>query len=315
MRKTMLLVGLLAYGISFGMAQCDPGTPVTANAENSSTHNTLLVSTAWLEEHLKDQSLVLIHVGEKKDYEAGHIPGAQFLPYMDISTPHGKGLTLELPAVDELRSTLERLGISNNSRIVVYFGRDWVSPTTRVFFTLDFMGLGDQTSLLDGGLPAWQAEGRPVTQDIKKIQSGSLTPRARRDVVVDAAWVKSHLNNHSTVIVDARAPDFYSGKKSGGMPRSGHIPGAVNIPYSSLVNDNNKLKDPEALQQIFKAAGVKPDSHLVAYCHIGQQATLVYFVAKYLGYPVSLYDGSFEDWSGQQDLPLATGGSAPSGPQ
>jgi thiosulfate/3-mercaptopyruvate sulfurtransferase len=314
MRKTFLLAGLLVYGISWGMAQCDPGTPVTAQAENTLTHGTLLVSTAWLAEHLRDQSLVLIQVGEKQDYEAGHIPGAQFLPYMDISTPHGKGLTLELPAVEELRSTLEKLGISNNSRIVLYFGRDWVSPTTRVFFTLDFMGLGNQTSLLDGGLSAWQAEGRPVTHEIKKAPPGSFTPHPRRENVVDAAWVNSHLKDHSTVIIDARLPDFYSGNKSGGMPRSGHIPGALNIPFASLVDDSNKLKSPDALRQIFAGAGVKPESHIIAYCHIGQQATLVYFVAKYLGYPASLYDGSFEDWSAHPELSVVKGGSTSTGP-
>lgn len=158
MRKAFLFLALLSLGISSGFAQCDPATPVTMNEEGSSSKgslnkSSLLVSTTWLVEHLKDPSLVLIQIGQKEGYEAGHIPGARFLSYMDISTPSGKGLTLELPKIDELKSTLEKIGISDNSRIVLYYGSDWVSPTTRVFFTLDYIGLGGQTSILDGGLP------------------------------------------------------------------------------------------------------------------------------------------------------------------
>jgi thiosulfate/3-mercaptopyruvate sulfurtransferase len=309
MRKAFLFVSLLCLGMISGFAQCDPATPVTMNNEGgSSGKSSLMVSTTWLADHLKDPSLVLIQIGPKEGYEAGHIPGARFLSPMDISTPSGKGLTLELPQVEELKSTLERLGISNDSRIVLYYGSDWVSPTTRVFFTLDYFGLGERTSILDGGLPVWRAEGHSVTKEVPRIQPGSLTPHPRPSVVVDAAWVNSNLNNRSVTIVDARAPEYYSGTSAGRMKRAGHIPGAVNIPYSSLLDDSNKVKTPDELRAAFQAAGIKPGSHIVSYCHIGQQATLVYFVAKYLGYEPSLYDGSFEDWSARAELPVTTAG-------
>ncbi|MBZ5536246.1 MAG: sulfurtransferase [Acidobacteriia bacterium] len=318
MRKAILFFTLLSMGMIRGFAQCDPATPVTMNNEGgssreSSDRSSLLVSTTWLADHLKDPSLVLIQIGPKEGYEAGHIAGARFLSLMDISTPSGKGLTLELPKVDELKSTLEGLGISNNSRIVLYYGTDWVSPTTRVFFTLDYLGLGDRTSILDGGLPVWRAEGHPVTKELPKVQQGSLTPHPRPSVVVDAAWVSSNLNNHSVAIIDARAPEYYSGTSAGKIRRAGHIPGAMNVPYSSLLDDSNKLKTPDELRAAFLAANIKPDSHIVSYCHIGQQATVVYFVARYLGYEPSLYDGSFEDWSARTELPVTTAGSGESG--
>jgi len=97
----------------------------------------LIISTEWLAKHLNDDSLVLLQVGEKSEYTAGHIPGAQFIQLADISTPRGQGLTLELPSVDQLKTTFEKLGVTDKSRIVVYFTKDWVTPTARVFMTLD----------------------------------------------------------------------------------------------------------------------------------------------------------------------------------
>jgi thiosulfate/3-mercaptopyruvate sulfurtransferase len=265
----------------------------------------MIVSTEWLAKHLNDDALVLLQVGEKKEYAAGHIAGAQFISLEDISTPRGEGLTLELPSVAQLKSTFEKLGISDNSRIVVYFSKDWVTPTARVFMTLDYLGLGDRISILDGGLPAWRAENRPVTTEESIAEMGRLTAQPNSKLVVDAAWVNSNLNKPGIMILDARAPKFYTGEEVGRMPRGGHIPSARNIPFSSLVEDsNNKFKSVETLSQLFTAAGVKQGDSVTTYCHIGQQASLLYFGARYLGYDAHIYDGSFEDWSKRPELPV-----------
>jgi thiosulfate/3-mercaptopyruvate sulfurtransferase len=270
----------------------------------SDVRSSLIVSTDWLAKHLSDDSLVLLQVGEKDEYIAAHIPGAQFIQLSDISTPRGQGLALELPAVTQLQSTFEKLGVSNKSRVVIYFGKDWVSPTARVFLTLDYLGLGNRTSILDGGLPAWRAENRPVTTEVRTPTPGHLTPRPLRNIVVDATWVNTNLKKPGVVILDARASKFYTGEEVGRMPRGGHIPGAKNIPFDSLVEDSNKFKSVETLRQLFDAAGVKPNDSVTTYCHIGQQASLLYFVARYLGYDAHLYDGSFEDWSHHPELPV-----------
>jgi thiosulfate/3-mercaptopyruvate sulfurtransferase len=222
----------------------------------------------------------------------------------DISTPRGSGLALELPAVAQLEAAFGKLGVTDKSRIVVYFGKDWVTPTARVFFTLDYLGLGDRTSILDGGLPAWRAAGKSVTTVVTEPKPGHLTPRPKTQIVVDAAWVSANLNKPGVMILDARAPKFYSGAEAGSMPRAGHIPKARNIPFSSLVEDSNKFKSAAALRELFNAAGVKPGDSLTTYCHIGQQASLLYFAARYLGYDAHLYDGSFEDWSHRPELPV-----------
>ena len=146
----------------------------------------MLVTVDWLAEHFNDPSLVLLQIGEKRDYDRGHIPRAQFLEYESISTPHGQGLMLELPPVDQLVSVFERLGVSNSSHIVLYFGTNWVSPTTRVYWTLDYLGLGDRTSILNGGLVAWQAGHHPVSTEVKSPAKGSITAKPRQQIVAEA---------------------------------------------------------------------------------------------------------------------------------
>jgi len=290
---------LLALTLVFGF-----GSGVSA-ADDAKVQSSLIVSTEWVAKHLNDDAIVLLHVGDKDEYLATHIPGAQFVTLTDISTPRGQGLTLELPTVDQLKATFEKLGVTDKSRIVVYFGKDWVTPTARVFMTLDYLGLGDRTSILDGGLPAWRSEGRPVTAELREPKRGTFTPRPNAKLVVDAAWVSANLNKTGVAIVDARAAKFYTGAEAGQMPRAGHIPSAKSIPFSSVVEDpTNKFKSAEALRGLFNAAGVKPRDTVATYCHIGQQASLLYFVARYLGYEAHLYDGSFEDWSHRPELPV-----------
>jgi len=297
---TMLLAGLV---------------PAAHAAGDPRVQDSLIVSTGWLARHLNDDSLVLLQVGDKAEYEAGHIPGAQFIAVADISTPRGQGLTLQLPAVEQLKATFEKLGVTNKSRIVVYFGKDWVTPTARVFFTLDYLGLGRRTSILDGGLPAWRAEGRNISAEVRAPKTGHFTPRPNPRLVVDAAWVKANLHKPDVAIVDARAAKFYTGAEAGQMPRAGHIPSARNISFDSVVEENNKFKSSIVLRELFNTAGVKQGDAVATYCHIGQQASLLYFVARYLGYEAHLYDGSFEEWSRKPELPVEKSGESKADPK
>src|SRR5947207_12849609 len=267
--------------------------------------SSMIVSTEWLSKHLNDNSIVLLQVGDKSEYDAAHIAGAQFIQLADISTPRGTGLILELPPVDQLKATFEKLGVTDESRIVIYFSKDWVTPTSRVYFTLDDLGFGDRTSVLDGGLPAWRAAGQPVMAEVKQAKPGSFTPHPNAKLVVDYAWVSSNLSKPGIAILDARAAKFYTGEDAGQMPRAGHIPHAKSIPFSTLVEDStNKFKSADALRALFTGAGVNERDSVATYCHIGQQASLLYFVARYLGYDAHLYDGSFQDWSNRNDLPV-----------
>ncbi len=267
---------------------------------------TMLVTTNWLADHSRDANLVLLGIGQKTEFDQGHIPGSQFLDYTTIvlkASPERPN-SFELPPMSDLAAVFGNLGVSNNSRIVLYMTKDYVSPTTRVYLTLDAMGLGAQTSFLDGGFPAWQAEKRPVTTEVHDPKPGKLEPCAQSDVIVDVDYVKSNLRHKGVDIIDARTPNFYSGETPGRNQRPGHIPGAASIPYLTLFDEQGKFKSIETLQKQFSDAGVKAGDRVVSYCHIGQQATVVYFVARYLGFDARLYDGSFEDWSRHTELPV-----------
>jgi len=301
--STLLFILLLAGSPSNARQKTNP---------ESAGREPMLVTVDWLADHLNDPPLVLLQIGDKKDYDKGHIPGAQFLEYESISTPHNHGVTLmlELPPVEQLVSVFERLGVSNRSHIILYFGTNWVSPTTRVYWTLDYLGLGERTSILNGGLVAWEATHHSVTTEIKQFAKGSITPAPRKEIVADADWVSHHLNQPAVTIIDARNHEFYNGSQSDGNPRSGHIPGATNLVYLDVVDqDNNKFKSSDALKELFRAAGLKQGNLTVSYCHIGQRATVIYFAAKMLGYDAKVYDGSWEDWSHRKDLPMVTGES------
>jgi len=286
-------------------------------AAPTSAELALTVSPAWLAAHLRDPDLVVLHIGPPESYGKGHIAGARQVAFADlaVSAPDPSGLSLELPPADQLRQGLERLGISNRSKIVVYFTDDLVSAATRVVWTLDVAGLGARTALLDGGLVAWVGDGHPVTAVVPPARPGKLTGFAIRPITVDAAAVVAGLSKPGVAVVDARNPEFYDGSKTGGMAdhrhKPGHIAGALSLPFDSVFDDHNKLRSPDELRARFASAGVAPGDTVIGYCHIGQQATAMLFAARSLGYNVRLYDGSFEDWSRfHPGYPVATGATA-----
>jgi thiosulfate/3-mercaptopyruvate sulfurtransferase len=278
-----------------------------ATAHGAPTRDDLVVTPAWLLKHVNDAGLVLLHVGEKADYDAGHIPGARYVSTRDLSSAPSASqrLTLEMSPPDVLRSQIEALGISDDSRVVAYYGKDWVSPTTRVLFTLIYAGL-ERVSLLDGGMAAWTKAGGAVTAAVPPQTTGRLSPLAVKRLIVDADFVASHARAEGFAVVDTRDVAFFDGRQQGGPAdrrASGHIPGAHSVPFSAMANDDNTWKSPAELAAIFERAGIRPDDTVVTYCHVGQQATATLFGALMLGHPVLLYDGSFEDWV-RRDLPV-----------
>jgi thiosulfate/3-mercaptopyruvate sulfurtransferase len=229
---------------------------------------------------------------------------------VSISDHTPKGLMLEMPPTDDLKKDLEKLGISDDSRVVVYYAGGWVSPSTRIVFTLDYAGLGTHTSLLDGGLDGWISSGGPVTKDLPAAKTGQLSPLKTKPIVVDAAFVNAHIGAKGFAIVDGRTSNFYDGGSVGGqhgeVHRHGHVKSAKNIPYDQISDDHDMIKSNAQLQALFTKAGVKPGDTVIGYCHIGQQATAMLFAARLLGHPVLLYDGSFQDWSRHTEYPVET---------
>jgi thiosulfate/3-mercaptopyruvate sulfurtransferase len=268
----------------------------------------LLVTTAWLAQHLDDRGLVIFQIGDQTSrpaYDEGHIPGARFLnPFQDLSTPRVPGaLNLELPSVEVLDSVLEAKGVSDDSRIVLYWARGYYSPTSRALFTLEYAGLAGRVSILDGGLELWTKEGRALSTEVPTPSRGSFTVKPRPELVADADFVKGRLENRAFRIVDARDTSFYNGRETR-QGRNGHIPGAANIPFGTMVDSTGRVRPAALLKQQFAEAGVKDGQTVVTYCHIGQQASLVWFAARLLGFDAKMYDGSFQDWAQRTELPV-----------
>jgi thiosulfate/3-mercaptopyruvate sulfurtransferase len=163
--------------------------------------------------------------------------------------------------------------------------------------------MGDRTVILDGGFEAWKAAGNRVSTETPSFKRTTFTPNVRKDAIVDVEYVKSRMSSPGVVLLDARAPEFYNGI-GGGFPRPGRIPGARNIYFATLFDTSNKYLPLDSLRKKFAAAGIKDGDEIITYCHVGQTASSDYLAARLLGHTVHLYDGSFEDWSGREDLPV-----------
>jgi thiosulfate/3-mercaptopyruvate sulfurtransferase len=283
--------------------------PGHAQVPDPGARDRIVVSAAWLAQHVNDPDLVLLHVGTKATYDAGHIANARYVDYRTaLATGDGSGSTLSLEMLppEVLRERLAALGVSDSSRLVIYQSDDQWTQSTRVMLTLDHAGLAN-VRWLDGGLKAWTRLGQPLSTDVPAATIGTLSPLKLRPVVVDAEFVKAHLNTPAFAIVDARLPAFYDGTRTGGRApsehKTGHVAGALNAPFDSFTSADVQLKPADEIAAVFTKAGVKPGDTVIGYCHIGQQATAMLFAARTLGYRVLLYDGSFEDWS-RRDLPV-----------
>ncbi len=290
------LLGLTLFGANPLRAQ-----PSAASVAEGIATRSALLRPADVRALSRDSSVVILQVGTPAQFAAGHVPRARPVALSDVSTPRRQdALFLEIPDTPALERWARSVGISDaTSRIVVVPASDTLQSATRVLFTLAFMGFGDRAAFLDGGLGAWRASGAALEAGDAPALAPSTGPLTmRRDssllAVIDA--VEAATRESSTTIIDARLPQFFNGN-GGGYPRAGHIPSAVNVPLS-LVSDGGRLKTPEELRRLFSEAGIAPGQPLITYCHIGQQATLLWFVARELGHEVRLFDGSFQEWSG-----------------
>lgn len=272
---------------------------------DGTVHHEMVVSTQWLSEHLNDPKVVVLEVAaamgpERGSYDAGHIPGARLLLAEDFM----QGQDAELPPPEKLKATFEKLGVSDDSHVVVY-ATDWYPMAARAYYTLDYMGHGDHTALLDGGMVEWKVEKRPLETTEPKVARGSFTPHVHPELLAMMDDVKkiSAQGQKSELLVDSRGEKRYI---------DGHIAGAVNLYWGETVVDENKkpvLLSPDKLKELFASHGIKPGQKLVTYCEVGLQASHGYFIAKYLGYDAAMYDGSIHQWKHVNNLPLVQGKS------
>jgi thiosulfate/3-mercaptopyruvate sulfurtransferase len=249
-----------------------------AEAAAQSPSPSMLVSTDWLAQRLNDPKVVVIHV------------------------PHDAnerdGIGTELPPVEQLQRTFEKLGVSDDSHVVIYAGGHGMAPmASRVFLSLDYLG-HPRVSLLNGGLMKWQAEKRPVSTENRPITPGRLTPKPQT-VTVDADFVKSRIGKPGFAFLDTRTtPEYLGTGARSGLPSEGHIAGARQLEWEQLFSDphGGAFLEPPALKTLYQDRVVQGDT-VITYCLVGYRASMTYFGARLLGYPVRLYDGSYQEWA------------------
>jgi thiosulfate/3-mercaptopyruvate sulfurtransferase len=275
-----------------------------------------LVSTEWLHAHLKDPDLRILdgsyylpQMGRdpRAEYDAAHVPNARFFDIDDVAD-HGSDLPHMVPPVEKFMSRMRAMGVGDGHQVVVYDGMGLFSAA-RVWWLFKLMGQNN-IAVLDGGLPKWQAEGRPVEDLPPAIRDRHMTVRRQNHMVKDVTQVSAASKLGDYEIIDARSPGRFRGEEPdprAGL-RPGHIPGSKNVCFKDLLNADQTMKNPVEIRQIFEAAGVDFNKPAITTCGSGVTAAVLSLGLERIGKTDhSLYDGSWSEWGMFTTVPVATG--------
>lgn len=275
-----------------------------------------LVSTEWLHAHLKDPDLRILdgsyylpQMGRdpRTEYDAAHIPNARFFDIDDVAD-HGSDLPHMVPPVEKFMSRMRAMGVGDGHQVVVYDGMGLFSAA-RVWWLFKLMGQNN-IAVLDGGLPKWQSEGRPVEDLPPVIRDRHMTVRRQNQMVKDVTQVSAASKLGDYEIIDARSPGRFRGEEPeprAGL-RPGHIPGSKNVCFKDLLNADQTMKNPVEIRQIFEVAGVDFNKPAITTCGSGVTAAVLSLGLERIGKTDhSLYDGSWSEWGMFPTVPVATG--------
>ncbi|RMH06136.1 MAG: sulfurtransferase [Nitrospirae bacterium] len=258
-----------------------------------------LIDTETLAQNLGRSDLVIIDVRGRGAYTS-HIPGAVHSTWHEYSDPHATAKGLLDPDLSRIERRLRSLGISHSSDIVIYSNPfdNW-GDEGRMFWMLQYLG-HPSVRILDGGWVKWTAEHRPYEHDPVTLPEGDFTVSPHPEVLVTKDELKKLVKrpHPDTLIVDARSVEEYAGKEIDGLPRAGHIPSALNIPWNGFLNADGTVKSSAVIEKKLQDHGLDPGKEIITYCLGGVRSAWVYFILKLMGYPrVRNYPGSWWEWS------------------
>ena len=272
------------------------------------------VSTDWLYENVNKQELVLLDVQPNvHDYIEEHIPGAVYLSE-GLLRASIAGVPARYVPVETIQPVLRYAGLKTKRPVVVYTGtgaaKGWGDGLEQTMMAYSLARFGHECIyVLDGGLDKWKEEKRPLSKEFPKTRTSDFTAQVQSDFYVEYEAFKTIKDREGVIVLDARPPEAYEGQAYWIKP--GHIPGAVNIPWASLMDNDNKrlLKPDEEISAILDANGVKPDKTIICTCGTGREATNEFIFFKwYLNYTnVKIYEGSFTEWTAHPENPTVTG--------
>ena len=274
-------------------------------------HPEVLVETSWVSDHLKDSNIRIAEVDydPTANYNLGHIPGA-FL--FDWRKDMNDALSRDIVSKQQLEDLLSRAGVEGNTTVVLYGDfNNWFAAFA--FWILKYYGV-EKVVLMNGGRKKWLAEDREITKQQPSYPKATFKAKGPDETIrTYLDNMKKGLGQSNRVLVDVRSPAEFTGEITAPpeypnehAQRGGHIPGAVNIPWSQAVKEDGTFKSAEELAKLYQGKGVTPDKDVVTYCRIGERSSFSWFVLKYLlGYPnVKNYDGSWTEWGNMVRNPI-----------
>lgn len=265
--------------------------------------DSLTIETHALNEAINtglDTRICIVDLSSESSYLEGHIPGAIFLPFQSLmcGIPPAPG---KLPSTENLNKIFEFLGLNDDTHFIVYDdeGGGWAG---RFIWTLDVIG-HKHYSYLNGGLQAWKGDGLPLESKNNVREKTAVSVKIQPEPIANIPDILKGLQDKSITIWDARSPAEHSGQRVTAA-KAGHIPGAINAEWTSLMDHNNGLRIREDAASYLKQLGINGDTTIITHCQSHHRSGFTYLVGKHLGFDIRGYHGSWGEWGNHPDTPV-----------